>query len=58
VDNACRMYQGFTPTGSEPGIGAVFSAVQNCAIHPLLMVPANVILGDHMAISAIKHDVA
>ncbi len=45
VDNTCRMYYGFTPTGSEPGLCAVFATIQNCTFHPMLIVPGNQIIG-------------
>ncbi|HEX9797094.1 MAG TPA: hypothetical protein VGA52_08895 [Anaerolineales bacterium] len=58
VDNTCRMYQGFTPNGSEPGICAVYGTVQNCTFHPMQMVPGNLILGDQLSSTAIRRDVA
>jgi hypothetical protein len=44
VDNTCRMYFGFTPTGSEPGLCAVTGTVRNCSPHPMRMVPGDKIL--------------
>jgi hypothetical protein len=41
VDNTCRMYFGFSPTGSEPGICVVTGTVQNCTPHPMMMQPGN-----------------
>lgn len=57
VDNTCRMFYGFTPTGSEPGLCLVFATVQNCTFHPMLMTPGNILLGDQMSASSIKDDV-
>jgi hypothetical protein len=44
VDSTCRMYFGFTPTGSEPGLCVVFGTVQNCTFHPMQMTPGNVLI--------------
>jgi len=41
VDNTCRMYFGFAPTGNEPGICVVTGTVQNCTPHPMMMQPGN-----------------
>lgn len=41
LDNTCRMYLGFTPTGSEPGICLVTGRVQNCTPHPMMMQPGS-----------------
>jgi hypothetical protein len=41
VDNTCRMYFGFSPSGSEPGICVVTGTVQNCTPHPMMMQPGN-----------------
>lgn len=57
VDNTCRMYQGFTPTGSEPGICIIFATVQNCTFHPMLMTPGDEIIGGQQTGSSIKTDV-
>jgi hypothetical protein len=45
VDNTCRMYFGFTPSGSEPGLCLVFGTIQNCTFHPLRMEPGGVMIG-------------
>lgn len=57
LDNTCRMYQGFTPTGSEPGICVVFATVQNCTFHPMLMAPGNVIISGQTSANNIKQDI-
>ena len=44
VDNTCRMYFGYTPTGSEPGLCAVTGTVRNCSPHPMRMEPGGRIL--------------
>jgi hypothetical protein len=41
VDNTCRMYYGFTPRGTEPGLCSVTGTVRNCSPHPMLMQPGN-----------------
>jgi hypothetical protein len=42
VDNTCRMYFGFTPTGREAGICEVYGTIQNCTPHRMLAVPGNI----------------
>jgi hypothetical protein len=44
VDNTCRMYFGFTPTGSEPGLCVVTGTVRNCSPHPMRMEPGGKML--------------
>lgn len=44
VDNTCRMYYGFTPTGREPGLCAVTGTVRNCSPHPMRMEPGGKML--------------
>jgi len=44
VDNTCRMYYGFTPTGSEPGLCLVTGTVRNCSPHPMRMEPGGKML--------------
>ncbi len=44
VDNSCRMYYGFTPRGTEPGLCSVTGTVRNCSPHPMLMQPGNQLL--------------
>jgi hypothetical protein len=58
VDNTCRMAQGFSPTGTEPGLCVIFGTVQNCTFHPMLMVPGNILFGGQQAGSATRHDIA
>jgi hypothetical protein len=57
VDNTCRMYFGFTPTGSEPGICAIYGTVQNCTYHPLVMEPGGRMLTSQVEAGAILTDV-
>ncbi|MDX1600608.1 MAG: hypothetical protein R3191_03735 [Anaerolineales bacterium] len=57
VDNTCRMYHGFTPSGTEPGICLVFGTVQNCTFHPMRMVPGDVIIPMVQEAGSIKDDV-
>lgn len=42
VDNSCRMYYGFTPTGSEPGLCRVQGTIQNCTPHRMLAYPGGI----------------
>lgn len=58
VDNTCRMAQGFSPKGTEPGICVIFGTVQNCTFHPMLMVPGNILLGGQQTGSSIRRDIA
>lgn len=58
IDNTCRMYYGFTPTGTEPGICLVFGTVQNCTFHPMRMVPGDVIIPMVQDPGSVKDDVA
>jgi hypothetical protein len=44
VDNTCRMYFGYTPTGNEPGLCSVTGTVRNCSPHPMRMEPGGRIL--------------
>jgi len=44
VDNTCRMFFGYSPTGSEPGLCAVTGTVRNCSPHPMKMEPGGKIL--------------
>ncbi len=44
VDNTCRMYFGYTPSGSEPGLCAVTGTVRNCTPHPIRMEPGGKML--------------
>jgi hypothetical protein len=44
VDNTCRMYFGYTPSGSEPGLCVVTGTVRNCSPHPMRMEPGGTIL--------------
>jgi hypothetical protein len=44
VDNTCRMYYGFTPRGTEPGLCSVTGSVRNCSPHPMLMQPGSQVL--------------
>jgi len=44
VDNTCRMYFGYTPSGSEPGLCAVTGTVRNCSPHPMRMEPGGTML--------------
>lgn len=57
VDNTCRMYYGFTPTGSEPGICVIFATVQNCTFHPMLMAPGNAVIPGQNSANNLKQDV-
>lgn len=57
VDNTCRMYYGFTPTGNEPGLCLVYATVHNCTFHPMLMVPGEIVIAGQQTSSAIKRDV-
>lgn len=58
IDNTCRMYHGFTPTGTEAGICLVFGTVQNCTFHPMRMVPGDVIIPMVQRAGSVKDDVA
>ena len=44
IDNTCRMYFGYTPSGSEPGLCLVTGTVRNCSPHPMRMEPGGTIL--------------
>jgi len=44
VDNTCRMYFGYTPTGNEPGLCSVTGTVRNCSPHPMRMEPGGRII--------------
>lgn len=57
VDNTCRMYFGFTPSGSEPGLCLVFGTIQNCTFHPLRMEPGSVMIGGQQEAGSILTNV-
>ncbi|MFP3855011.1 MAG: hypothetical protein ACLFWD_12025, partial [Anaerolineales bacterium] len=42
VDNSCRMYFGFTPTASDPGLCTLYATVQNCTPHVMLGEPGGI----------------
>jgi hypothetical protein len=57
VDNTCRMYFGFTPTGSEPGLCVVTGTVRNCSPHPMRMEPGGKMLTPYFEGGAILTNV-
>ena len=57
VDNTCRMYFGFSPTGSEPGLCLVTGTVRNCSPHPMKMEPGGKIIPPFFDPGSTLHDV-
>ena len=57
VDNTCRMYFGYTPSGNEPGLCAVTGTVRNCSPHPMRMEPGGKLIPPFFEPGSILNDV-